>query len=82
MRKLAATRATDNSATLHQLMAIFGWKDPKMAMRYTEKADRRRASIEAAHKLRRQNEIEILCPPLTIKGGQNRKKCSKNSTEL
>jgi len=38
-------------------MAIFGWSDPAMAMLYTKEADRRRASLEAAHKLRHQNDF-------------------------
>ena len=30
VRKIAATRAADNQATEAELMAIFGWTDPKM----------------------------------------------------
>jgi isocitrate lyase len=56
VRKLAATRAANNGATVHQMMAIFGRTDAAMAMLYTKEADRRRASLEAAHKLRQENE--------------------------
>ncbi len=62
VRKLAATRAADNGATVHQMMAIFGWTDAAMAMLYTKEADRRRASMEAAHKLRQVNESETSMP--------------------
>jgi hypothetical protein len=31
VRKIAATRAADNGATVHELMAIFGWKTIAMA---------------------------------------------------
>lgn len=51
VRKIAATRAADNGATVHQLMAIFGWKTPTMALHYTQEANRRRLAREAAHML-------------------------------
>jgi hypothetical protein len=31
IRKIAATRAADKGATEAELMAIFGWTDPKMS---------------------------------------------------
>jgi len=40
LRKAAATRAADNGATAHELMAIFGWKDIKEAEIYTRAANR------------------------------------------
>ncbi len=42
LRKAGATIAAENGASEHQLMAIFGWVDPKMAARYTQGARRRR----------------------------------------
>jgi integrase len=51
VRKIAATRAADNGATVHQLMAIFGWRSPAMAQVYTQEANRRRLAKEAMHKL-------------------------------
>jgi integrase len=51
VRKIAATRAADNGATEAQLMAIFGWTDPKMAAHYTRTANRRRLAAEAIDKL-------------------------------
>jgi integrase len=48
LRKAGATRAADNGATIHQLMALFGWKTEKMALVYTRKADRRRLAAQAA----------------------------------
>ena len=36
VRKIAATRAAENGATVAQLEAIFGWKGGKMASLYTE----------------------------------------------
>ncbi|MGA8697893.1 MAG: tyrosine-type recombinase/integrase, partial [Xanthobacteraceae bacterium] len=51
LRKLAATRAANNGATVAQLEAIFGWHGGRMASHYTKGADRRRLSREAMHKL-------------------------------
>jgi hypothetical protein len=34
LRKAGATRAAENGATVHQLMALFGWKTEKMASIY------------------------------------------------
>ena len=46
LRKLAATRAADADATIWQLNAMFGWTGTKMAMRYTQAADRKRLARE------------------------------------
>ena len=51
VRKIAATRAAENGATVAQLEAIFGWKGGRMASLYTESADRRRLAIEAMGEL-------------------------------
>jgi hypothetical protein len=49
--KIAAITAADNGATVHQLMAIFGWKTSQMAKYYTKEANRRRLAREAVHML-------------------------------
>ena len=51
LRKAGATRAAENGATEHQLMAMFGWDSPKQAALYTRKANRKRLAAEAMHKL-------------------------------
>lgn len=51
VRKVAATRAADNGATEAELMAIFGWTDPKMAAHYTRTANRKRLAAQAMDKL-------------------------------
>jgi integrase len=53
LRKAAATRAADNGATAHELMAIFGWIDIKEAEIYTRAADRKRLAKHAMTKLDR-----------------------------
>jgi len=51
LRKVAATRAAENGATEFELMAIFGWTDPKMAAHYVKAANRRRLAAQAMEKL-------------------------------
>jgi integrase len=51
IRKIAATRAANNGATVAQLEAIFGWTGGTMASHYTRQADRRRLALEAMGKL-------------------------------
>ncbi|HKD48208.1 MAG TPA: tyrosine-type recombinase/integrase [Rhizomicrobium sp.] len=41
IRKGAATIAANNGATVHQLMAMFGWMTEQMAIHYTKKANRK-----------------------------------------
>src|SRR5690349_8201066 len=47
VRKLAATRMANNGATEAQLMAVFGWIDPKMAAHYTRSANRRHVAAQS-----------------------------------
>ena len=58
LRKAGATRAAENGATVHQLMALFGWKTEKMALLYTKKADRKRLAAAAAPLLIERKEHE------------------------
>jgi integrase len=51
LRKIAATRAANNGATVAELEAIFGWSGGRMASHYTRTADRRRLAKRAMHKL-------------------------------
>jgi integrase len=48
LRKAAATRYADRGATERQLMAWFGWTDPRMAARYTRAAEVRRLASQMA----------------------------------
>jgi integrase len=51
LRKAAATRAAENGASTHELMAIFGWVDIKEAELYTRAANRKRLAAQAMRKL-------------------------------
>ncbi len=66
LRKIAATRAADNHATEHQLMAMFGWDSPKQAALYTRKANRKRLAAEAMHKLMPGQTENESVPPLRV----------------
>ena len=49
LRKCGATIAANNGATEHQLMAIYGWENPKQAAHYTRKANRKKLAADAMH---------------------------------
>jgi site-specific recombinase XerD len=51
VRKIGATIAAENGATVHELMALFGWTTIQQAEVYTREAERARLSTGAAHKL-------------------------------
>lgn len=67
VRKIAATRAANNGATVAQLEAIFGWSGGQMASLYTRSADRRRLSLEAASKLANDPRTSIPSPDLPVR---------------
>jgi integrase len=71
VRKIAATTAADNGATVHQLMAIFGWTTSQMAELYTKEANRKRLAREAVHTLSRQVKGRSERSPVAI--GDTRK---------
>ena len=48
IRKLAATRVAEAGASELEMMALFGWTDPKMARRYTMSANKNRLASQAA----------------------------------
>lgn len=52
VRKWCATRAADNGATEYEMMAYFGWKDPKEARPYVQNASRRRLAASLSAKIR------------------------------
>jgi hypothetical protein len=51
MRKIGATRAANEGATVAELEAIFGWQGGGMASLYTRAADRARLAKGAMAKL-------------------------------
>lgn len=53
IRKVGATRAAENGATVAELEALFGWRGGGMASLYTREADRARLARGAVGKLER-----------------------------
>jgi integrase len=51
LRKAASVRCAEAGASVHELMAMFGWDTPSMAMVYTRMAEQRRLASSAAEKL-------------------------------
>jgi integrase len=69
VRKIAATRAANNGATVAQLEAIFGWHGGGMAALYTRSADRARLAREAMNKLgRNDGGTSIPAPDEKVRG--------------
>ncbi len=69
VRKIAATTCADNGATIHQLMAIFGWTTTEMPELYTREANRKRLAREAVHTLTRTSaEHSIPAPKRVVRG--------------
>jgi integrase len=63
VRKIGATRAANNGATVAELEAIFGWQGGGMAALYTRAADRARLAKNAMAKLdRTRGEQSIPAP--------------------
>lgn len=76
LRKAGATRAAERGATTKQLMAIFGWSDPKQAEKYIKKADQKRLAKHAVTLLARdESENEIVAPRLGATVAPKRKAC-------
>ena len=77
LRKAAATIAADNGATVHQLMAMFGWMTEQQAIHYTKEANRRRLAASTVRLIKleqtgtasERNGIQSV-PPDTRKTGR------------
>lgn len=74
VRKIAATTAANNGATVAQLEAIFGWSGGTMASLYTKAADRRRLAIEAMGKLANTERTSIPSPSDPVRAGERKTK--------
>ena len=75
-RKIGATRAAEEGATVAQLNAIFGWTGTAMASHYTQAADRKRLAIEAMAKIAGRNETTTSILPPDQKVGVRKPKAS------
>ena len=66
-RKIGATRAAENGATVAELNAIFGWTGTAMASLYTQAADRKRLSTQAIEKLQNESETNYAAPSQKVR---------------
>jgi integrase len=58
LRKAGATIAANEGATIHQLMAMYGWTTPSQAMIYTKRANQKKLAREGVTLLARGTEEE------------------------
>ena len=61
-RKIGATRAAEEGASVAQLNAIFGWSGTAMASLYTQAADRKRLAVGAMAMIAGRNESATSIP--------------------
>jgi integrase len=73
VRKLAATRMANNGATEAQLMAVFGWTDPKMAAHYTRSANRKRLAAQSINMMNASG-TSIPAPSHPVRAAQGKQK--------
>ena len=74
LRKIGATRAANNGATVAQLNVIFGWTGSKMASLYTQTADRRRLAQDAITKLVNETATSIPSPRHKVRAAERKDK--------
>jgi integrase len=63
LRKAAARRFAERGVTVNQLMALFGWRDVRVAMHYVEAANRRRMALDAQRAVNWEEQIEAESEP-------------------
>jgi len=57
LRKVGAVIASENGATIPQMMAIFGWETTQLAAHYSKKADQKKLAGDAMHLLIAQKRV-------------------------
>lgn len=68
IRKTAATRSAEMSATTEEMKALFGWESDRMASHYTKDASRKRLAENARDKIGKRKTAKIL--PMRKDGGK------------
>ena len=75
LRKAAARRYAERGATVPQLMALFGWKSPKVAMHYVEMANRKKMALDAQRSMNwdevEEQNVSRFVPPSDSGGGKS-----------
>jgi integrase len=78
LRKAGANRAAEAGATEHQLMALYGWSEPRTAAIYTRKANREKLARQASEKV---NAYALTRNSEALTLSQATEKALKKSTE-
>jgi hypothetical protein len=63
LRKVGATRAAENGATVAELEALFGWRGGTMASHYTREANRVLLAMRAIGKFERTPDEQSIPAP-------------------
>ena len=67
LRKARATAAAEAGATEHELMAMFGWAEPRTAAIYTRKANRKKMAVAAVARMVEELDLRGAIPaPRTL----------------
>lgn len=74
VRKIAATTAANNGATVSQLKALFGWDTDAMPALYTRTADRERLGRDAGHMLANKERNSIPAPEEKVRAEASKSK--------
>jgi integrase len=74
VRKIAATTAANNGATVAQLKSLFGWTDDAMPALYTRTADRERLAIDAGHMLANTERTNTPAPRNKVRAAGRKSK--------
>jgi integrase len=72
VRKIAATTAANNGATVSQLKALFGWESDSTPALYTKAADRERLARESVHKLENAERTSIPAPKRKVRAREKK----------
>lgn len=81
VRKIAATTAANNGATVAQLKALFGWDTDAMPALYTRTADRERLGREAGHLLANAERTSIPAPIQKVRASSRKSKQKQGLTK-
>ncbi len=81
VRKIAATTAANNGATVSQLKALFGWDTDAMPALYTRTADRERLGREAGHMLANDERTSIPAPKDQVRASSRKSKQKQGLTK-
>lgn len=81
VRKIAATTAANNGATVAQLKALFGWDTDAMPALYTRTADRERLGRDAGHMLANKERNSIPAPKEKVRASSRKSKQKQGLTK-